>query len=88
MTNTVQLKRSAVAGKSPATTDLALGEIAINTYDGRVFAKMNNGAESIFEITGMTATQQAAFTSLMDRVTSLENIITNGIVRHNGKLAI
>lgn len=37
--NVVKLKRSAVAGRVPATTDLALGEIALNTYDGRVYLK-------------------------------------------------
>jgi len=37
--NVVKLKRSAVAGKIPATTDLNLGELALNTYDGRVYLK-------------------------------------------------
>jgi len=37
--NVVKFKRSAVAGKVPATTDLALGEIALNTYDGRIYLK-------------------------------------------------
>jgi hypothetical protein len=37
--NVVKLKRSAVAGRIPATADLALGEIALNTYDGRVYLK-------------------------------------------------
>jgi hypothetical protein len=37
--NVVKLKRSAVAGRVPATADLALGEIALNTYDGRVYLK-------------------------------------------------
>ena len=37
--NVVKLKRSAVPGKIPATTDLNLGEIALNTYDGRVYLK-------------------------------------------------
>jgi hypothetical protein len=31
----IELKRSSVPGKVPATTDLALGELAINTYDGK-----------------------------------------------------
>jgi len=37
--NVVKFKRSAVAGKIPATTDLALGELALNTYDGRIYLK-------------------------------------------------
>jgi hypothetical protein len=44
----VKLKRSAVAGKTPTTTDLQLGEIALNTYDGRLFIKRSvTGTESI-----------------------------------------
>ena len=46
--NVVKLKRSAVAGRVPATADLALGEIALNTYDGRVYLKKSVSAvESI-----------------------------------------
>ena len=37
--NVVKLKRSAVAGRVPATADLALGELALNTYDGVVYLK-------------------------------------------------
>lgn len=47
MANTLQLKRSAVASKVPQTTDLALGEVAVNTYDGKVYIKKNDGTESI-----------------------------------------
>jgi len=39
MANVVKLKRSAVAGKAPATADLQLGELALNTYDGRIYLK-------------------------------------------------
>jgi hypothetical protein len=37
--NVVKLKRSSVAGKIPQTTDLNLGELALNTYDGRIYLK-------------------------------------------------
>jgi hypothetical protein len=37
--NVVKLKRSSVAGRIPSTTDLALGELALNTYDGRIYLK-------------------------------------------------
>ena len=39
MTQTVQLKRSATAGAIPSTSDLSLGELAINTYDGKAYIK-------------------------------------------------
>lgn len=50
MANTVKLKRSAVANKVPTTSDLDLGELAINTYDGKLFLKKDNGTASIVEI--------------------------------------
>jgi len=47
MAQTLKLKRSAVSGNAPSTGDLALGEIAINTYDGKIFIKKDDGTESI-----------------------------------------
>lgn len=48
----IKLKRSAVAGKAPLTTDLELGELAVNTHDGRLYLKKNDGTEAIVEVTG------------------------------------
>lgn len=50
MANTIKIKRSAVASKVPLTTDLELGELAINTYDGKLYTKKDNGTASIVEI--------------------------------------
>jgi len=50
MADTVKLKRSAVAGKIPTTADLDLGELGINTYDGKVFLKQDNGTPTIKEL--------------------------------------
>jgi hypothetical protein len=33
----IKIKRSAVAGKQPGVADLPLGELALNTYDGRLY---------------------------------------------------
>jgi len=52
MANTIKVKRSAVAAKVPTTTDLELGEIAVNTYDGKMYIKKDDGAESVVEIGG------------------------------------
>lgn len=49
MTQTILLKRTSTPAKVPLTTDLSLGEAAVNTYDGRLFIKKNNGADSIVE---------------------------------------
>ena len=50
MANNIKLKRSAVAGKQPTTADLQLGELALNTYDGKLYTKKNDGTESIIQI--------------------------------------
>ena len=50
MTQTIKLKRSATQGATPSTSDLELGEVAINTYDGKMYIKKNDGSDSIVEI--------------------------------------
>jgi len=50
MANTIRIKRSAVSGKVPTTGDLDLGELAINTFDGKLYTRRDNGAASIVEI--------------------------------------
>ena len=61
MAQTVQLKRSATENAAPTTSDLELGELAINTYDGKVYIKKSvSGTESIIQV-GETASNQ--FTS-------------------------
>ena len=50
MAQTIKLKRSAVSGNTPSTSDLELGEIAINTYDGKVFIKKDDGSASVVEV--------------------------------------
>jgi hypothetical protein len=44
------LKRSAVQGKVPTTAQLATGEIAVNTFDGRVYIGRNSGAASVVQV--------------------------------------
>lgn len=40
---TIKIKRSAVEGKIPTADQLPLGEVALNTYDGKFFASKNVG---------------------------------------------
>ena len=54
--NIAQLKRSATPGKVPLTAELLLGEPAVNTYDGKMYIKKDDGAESVVEIGGNTLT--------------------------------
>jgi hypothetical protein len=47
----ITLKRSAVPNRIPTVESLELGEIAINTYDGRLYLKKNvDGVETIITI--------------------------------------
>jgi hypothetical protein len=51
MANVVKLKRSAVQGRSPSISDLQLGEVALNTYDGNLFFKKDQGGyQSIVQV--------------------------------------
>lgn len=57
--NTVKLKRSSVQGKVPLVSDLQLGELAVNTYDGKLYLKKNvGGTESIVDVSsGLSAAE-------------------------------
>lgn len=51
MAQIVKLRRSAVTGNKPTTSQLELGELAMNTYDGKIyFEKSGSTGESIEEI--------------------------------------
>lgn len=63
MSSTIKLRRSAVSGKKPTIQQLDLGEMAINTYDGKMFFKQyqeyfdaelqeNVTFENVVELTG------------------------------------
>lgn len=58
MANTIQLRRSAVQGAVPTTTQLSLGEVAINTYDGKMYIKKNDGADTVVAINTTLASGQ------------------------------
>ena len=64
MASTVQLKRSALSGKVPDTGSLALGEIAINTYDGKIYFKKSGSVESIEGIVTTNAVTTGSITLL------------------------
>jgi hypothetical protein len=39
----IRIKRSSVSGKIPSANDVPLGELALNTYDGKLYASKNVG---------------------------------------------
>ena len=66
MANEIKFLRSAVPGKAPTTAQLGLGQLALNTYDGKAYIKKSvEGVESIVEL-GATP----AATPALDLLTS------------------
>jgi len=51
MANKIIIKRTSTQGRVPTTSDLDLGELAINTYGGRLYAKKNDGSASVIDLT-------------------------------------
>jgi len=56
MPNKIILKHKEGASGAPGTADLDLGELALNTFDGKAYMKKSDGTtESIVEIGGGTS---------------------------------
>ena len=74
MANVFKVKQSSVSAKVPTTAQLALGELAINTTDGKLYFKKNvSGTESIVDVTaagGATNIAQGTRTSTTVPITS------------------
>ena len=47
MATPFRIKRSAIPGKKPVVADLQLGELALNTYEGYLFAQRDTGGVGI-----------------------------------------
>jgi hypothetical protein len=50
ITSSILLKRSGVAGSKPTTGSLQVGEIALNTYDGKAFLRKSGSTDEVVEI--------------------------------------
>ena len=70
MAQTIKLKRSSVSGNVPTPAQLELGEVAINTFDGKVFIKKDNGSESVVEVGALSG----GASSLLD----LTDVVSDG----------
>ena len=73
--NLLKHKRSAVPNKAPGIGDLALGELAINTYDGAIYLKRNglSGEEIVRIDPSASAPVEAS-----DYAIQLDNFIGDG----------
>ena len=85
MAQLVKLKRTAVEGRKPTTSNIALGELAINTFDGKIYFEKDNGSPTILEV----ATEQSYYfyTSSLDsryvNLTGNESIAGNKTFSNN-----
>ena len=50
MASNIKFKRSAVQNRVPTTAQLDLGELALNTYDGKLYTEINTGSAAVIEI--------------------------------------
>jgi hypothetical protein len=69
MSQVVKLKRTAVEGKVPTTSNIELGELAINTYDGRIFFEKDNGTATIQQVI-TTNSQTTGSLNILGNVTA------------------
>ena len=69
MAQTVKLKRSSVANKVPTASDLELGELAMNTNDGKVYFEKNDGSATVQTIL-TTSSQTTGSVELTGAVTA------------------
>jgi len=70
MANTVKIKQSAVPLRVPTTSDLALGELGVNTYDGKLYTRKDSGTPSIIEIGASSASSTPILENLQTVSTS------------------
>ena len=67
----IRLRRSATAGNIPTTSQLDLGELALNTYDGKVYLKKEvSGVQSVVEVGGGGSQQSGVWSEYVYTATN------------------
>ena len=90
MSQIIKLKRSSTADAEPTISQLALGEVAINTYDGKMYIKKDDGTEEIVEVgsssgglvyvkTTVTATANQTTVTGLTYTVGLVDVYLNGV---------
>ena len=80
MATVIQFKRSSTQGATPGTGDLALGELAVNTYSGRFYTEKNDGTAAVVEVGSnpSTLTVNDAYSFPTSDGSSGQALTTNG----------
>lgn len=74
--NRIKLKRTSTATRVPSISDLRLGELAMNTFDGKLFFLKNDGTDSLESIVTTNAEITGSI-NLTGGITSSTSIIEN-----------
>jgi hypothetical protein len=91
MSSIVQLKRSALTGKVPDTGSLNLGELALNTYDGKIFFRRSGSTDTIQEVvtTNVINTGSVTLTGTLTAGSIIGSIsASNGIVSGSSQITL
>jgi len=91
MASIVQLKRSALSGKVPGTGSLNLGELALNTYDGKIFFRRSGSTDTVQEVitTNTTNTGSVTITGTLTAASFSGSIAaTNGVISGSSQLTL
>ena len=86
----IKVKRSSVPGKVPLTTDLALGEIALNTYDGIAYIKKDvGGTQTVVSLGGSVGTvTSVSGTGTVNGLTLTGTVTGSGSLTLGGTLSL
>ena len=91
MASIVQLKRSALSGKVPDTGSLNLGELALNTYDGKIFFRRSGSTDTVQEVitTNVLNTGSVTITGTLTAGSIVGSIsASNGIVSGSSQITL
>ena len=91
MSSIVQLKRSALSGKVPGTGSLNLGELALNTYDGKIFFRRSGSTDTIQEVvtTNVLNTGSVTLTGTLTAGSIVGSIsASNGVVSGSSQITL
>ena len=92
MAQNIILKRSAVPGRVPDTGSINFGEVAINTYDGKLYFKKSGSVQSVETIvTTNSITSGSLFVSdditIQQDLYVVRDVITDGDIDASGSLS-
>ena len=92
MAQNIILKRSAVPGRVPDTGSINLGEVAINTYDGKLYFKKSGSVQSVETIVTTNSITSGSLQVSQDITIQqdlyvIRDVITDGDIDASGSLS-